>query len=389
MSRLDVTSVSNLPSWLTMVAQIYPPKHVVLVGAGNGTGLLVQWLLNHASQSTEDGQCAVAVTLLEPHAPSMAQLAKRLAAKVQCANWQLQSDMLIPTGGDYTHHQFSLAAENGLLPLEALRPLWPGLQLQSQQPTSGVSLESLVPASWLLIDCLPAAQLLEATPLPATTQVVLARVVLVNAASNGSSLSEVQAVLEPYGFRALAIFEERNSTMGKVLFVSDPQCLQEHIRQLHEQKEQIQKRCDELTNAKEVETLARQAEAQARAAEQQAKERALAQAQTLEADKAKLTEVKDQALAQVQQLKHEKEQTQKRCDELTNAKEVELKAREKFEKLASERQAKIKLLDQRLQIMQTNMNNGEGQYRSLQAELLKAEAQIELIKAFVLRDPAQ
>jgi hypothetical protein len=212
-----------------------------------------------------------------------------------------------------------LAAENGLLPLEALRPLWPGLQLQSQQPTSGVSLESLVPASWLLIDCLPAAQLLEATPLPATTQVVLARVVLVNAASNGSSLSEVQAVLEPYGFRALAIFEERNSTMGKVLFVSDPQCLQEHIRQLHEQKEQIQKRCDELTNAKEV----------------------------------------------------------------------ELKAREKFEKLASERQAKIKLLDQRLQIMQTNMNNGEGQYRSLQAELLKAEAQIELIKAFVLRDPAQ
>jgi len=85
MSRSDVTSVSNLPSWLTMVAQIYPPKHVVTVGAGNGTGLLVQWLLNHASQSTEAGQCALAVNLLESHAPSMAQLAKRLAAKVQCA----------------------------------------------------------------------------------------------------------------------------------------------------------------------------------------------------------------------------------------------------------------------------------------------------------------
>ena len=176
--------------------------------------------------------------------------------------------------------------------------------------------------------------------------------------------------------------------MGTVLFVRDPSGLQEHVDQLKHEKEQIQKRCDELTKAKEVETLAKQAEMQARAAEQQAKERALAQSQTLEADKVKLVEIKDQALAQVQQLKQEKEQIQKRCDELAKAKEVETLAREKVEKLPSERQAKIKLLDQRLQILQTNMNNGEGQYRSLQAELLKAEAQIELITAFVLRDPA-
>jgi FkbM family methyltransferase len=332
MSRLDVTSVSNLPSWLTMVAQIYPPKHVVLVGAGNGTGLLVQWLLNHASQSTEAGQCAVAVTLLEPHAPSMAQLAKRLAAEVQCANWQFQSDTLIPTGGDSTYHQFSLAAENGLLPLEALRPLWPGLQLQSQQLTSGVSLESLVPASWLLIDCLPVAQLLEGTPLPATTQVVLARVVLANAAINGSSLTEVQAVLEPYGFRALAIFEERNSTMGKVLFVRDPSGLQEHVDQLKQEKQQIQKSCDELTKAKELETLAKQAEVQARAAEQQAKER---------------------ALAQLQQLKQEKQQIQKSCDELTKAKELETLAKQaEVQARAAEQQAKERALAQLQQLKQ-------------------------------------
>ena len=71
MSNPHMTSASNLPSWLTMAAQIYPPQQVALVGAGNGTGLLVQWLQNWTNDA---GQGAPAVTLLEPRGEALALL---------------------------------------------------------------------------------------------------------------------------------------------------------------------------------------------------------------------------------------------------------------------------------------------------------------------------
>ncbi len=285
-------AIGGLPTWLHMLAQVYPPHSVALVGAGNGTGPLVQWLQSHASQAGQAAPALPAVTLLEPHAPSMAQLAKRLAATQACTEWRLLPDLLAPEQGEHTYHQYTLAAENGLLPPEALHPLWPSLQLQSQEQATTVALAQLLPAGWLLLDCLPAADLLQGTRLPASTQLVLARVVLSNAAPAGSSLASVQALLAESGFKAVATFAERNSALGKALFVRDPKGLQDHIDQ------------------------------------------ALAKAQALEADKAQLTGAKDQALAQVQQLAQEKAQALQRCDELAKAK-ADLQAQ-----LTAETQAK-------------------------------------------------
>jgi len=293
MSKPHMTSISNLPSWLTMTAQIYPPQQVVLVGAGNGTGPLVQWL---QSWINDAGQGAPAVTLLEPHAPSMAQLAKRLAATEASAEWRLLPELLAPEQGEHTYHRYTLAAENGLLPPEALHPLWPSLQLQSQEQAATVALAQLLPAGWLLLDCLPAAHLLQGSRLPSSTQVVLARVVLSDAAPAGSSLANLQTLLAQSGFKAVATFTERNSALGKALFVRDPKGLQDHIDQ------------------------------------------ALANAQAFEAEKAKLTEAKDKVLAQVQQLSQEKAQALQRCDELTKAKETEAQAR------AAEQQSKEQAL---------------------------------------------
>jgi hypothetical protein len=413
-----------------MVAKVYPPKQVALVGAGNGAGSLVQWLHNWTSDA---GQCAPVVTLLEPHAPSMAQLAKRLAEIEACADWQLLPDMLAPAQGEHVFYQYSLAAENSLLPLDALRPLWPGLLLQSESFNESVELASLLPACWLLVDCLPAANLLQSTRLPASTQVVLARVLLANDAPSGASLTDVHAVLKGSGFKSLAVFAERNSAIGKALFVRDPEGLKDHIDQLAQEKAQVQHRYDELTKAKEAETAAKLAATKANAelqsqlekskqslqAEVKAKDQTLAQVlhrydeltkakeaetaaklaatkanaelqsqlekskQSLQAEvKAKVTEAKDalekaMAAAEVEKM-------------LLSKEKVELVvAKGKVEKLANERQAKIKLLEQRLQILQANMTKVEDRYRSLEAELLKAEAQIELIKVFVLQAPAQ
>ena len=265
-------AISSLPTWLHMLAQVYPPQSLALVGAGNGTGPVVQWLQNHAIQA-EKG--APAVTLLEPHAPSMAQLAKRLAATEACAEWRLLPDLLAPAHGEHTYYQFTLAAENGLLHPEALSSLWPSLRLQSQQPSESVSLASLLPASWLLVDCLPAAVLLQDTHLPALTQVVLARVMFSNEAQNGASLTEVQAVLADSGFKVIATFSERNCALGKALLVRDSLQLQSQLDQTRQSlevetqdrvaeqkaKDQVlagmQHRYDELTKAIEEETKAK------------------------------------------------------------------------------------------------------------------------------------
>ncbi|MDP2073518.1 hypothetical protein [Hydrogenophaga sp.] len=123
---------------------------------------------------------------------------------------------------------------------------------------------------------------------------------------------------------------------------------------------------------------------------------AQAHAEQLQAEILKLKETQIQQRRTTEEAKEAKEALEKTLSAaqaekalLSKEKAELVAAREKVEKLANERQARIKLLDQRLQILQTNMNNGESRYRALQAELLKAEAQIELIKAFVLRDPAQ
>ncbi len=432
MSKPHVTSVSNLPSWLTMVAKVYPPKQVALVGAGNGAGFLVQWLHNWTSDA---GQGAPVVTLLEPHAPSMAQLAKRLAEIEACADWQLLPYMLAPEHGDHAYHQYTLAAENGLLPLEVLQPLWPGLKLQSQQSVATVPLTQLLPASWLLLDCLPAAQLLQGSSLPASTQVVLARVVLSDAATAGSSLASLQALLAPSGFKAVAHFAERNSVLSKALFVRDPNGLQEDIEQLAQVKEaetaaklaevkakvelqsqldqvsealqvekaQAKERCDELAKAKEAETAAKLAEVKAKVELQsqldqvskalqvekaQAKERCDELAKAKEAETAaKLAEVK--AKADLQTVKQAQEQLLKERDVLKKSKDDLDKEKQQTASKLTTQQKQITDLQNKVSQLDCENKNLNLIQQSLSTEVLKAEAQMDLIKELTRTTNAQ
>ena len=164
--------------------------------------------------------------------------------------------------------------------------------------------------------------------------------------------------------------------------------------------------------ARHAEQLAQAAAAAKKLAEERATSMAQAKAAQAQSEQlqAQLLQAKE---TQIQQRRATEEATEEATEKAKEAKEAKealektlaaaqaekallskekaelVSAKDKVEKLANERQARIKLLDQRLQILQTNMNHGESRYRALQAELLKAEAQIELIKAFVLRDPAQ
>jgi len=317
-------AISALPTWLHMAAQMYAPQQVLLVGAGNGTGPVVQALL--ALQALPRF-ASLQAHALEAHAPTLAQLAKRLGPD---STWQLSADVVISPHGEAnpTYHHYSLGTESSLLPPSDLQTLWPSLQLMGEQPaSSGVPinnlLNSLQPSPWLLLDCLPAAHLLHGADL-SHTHVLLARVVLgtPDTSPSGSTLAELQAQLAPQGYQLAACFAERNTQLAKTLWLRDPAWLQQQA------KDQADQALSELSKAHQ-DLQAQKAQALAQAAElTQANEQSQTQ---LKAAQAELQQAKAQAeqLAQSHALQLEKERAQaaQALIEQTKAHEAQTKSR--------------------------------------------------------------
>lgn len=246
-TQLSMQPMTNLVTWLHMAAQVYAPQQVVLVGAGNGTGPVVQGLLSLQAMPRFS---SLEVHALEAHALSLAQLVKRLGPD---SIWQLSADVVLsPHVEDSpTYHHYSLGTESSLLPPNDLQILWPNLQLISEQPaSSGVPMNNLLnsrqPSPWLLLDCLPAAHLLQGADL-SHTHVLLARVVLgaPDISPSGCTLAQLQAQLVPQGYQLAAGFAERNTQLAKTLWLRDPAWLQ------HQAKAQALSQTAELTKANE------------------------------------------------------------------------------------------------------------------------------------------
>ncbi len=320
-TQLPMQPMANLPSWLHMAAQVYAPQKLELVGAGNGTGPVVQGLL---SLQAMPRFASLEVHALEAHAPAMAQLAKRLGPD---STWQLSADVVLSNHveGSPIYYHYSLGTESSLLPPNDLQALWPSLQFMSEQPaSSGVPinnlLNSLQPSSWLLLDCLPAAHLLQGADL-LHTHVLLARVVLgaPDDSPSGSTLDQLQAQLVPQGYQLAACFAERNTQLAKTLWLRDPAWLQ------HQAKAQADQALSEQTKVHEAQALSRAAE---------------------------LTKANEQSQTQLKAALNKSTALQKQVTELNS---------------------KLSLLEGRHQ-------NALLQQEALKKELLKAEVQIELIK---------
>jgi hypothetical protein len=352
MSQLPEQALSSLSTWLNILAKIYCPRSVTLVGAGNGTGPFVQWLLS---------QDIAEVNLFEVDANSFVQLVKRTD---QALGWLSRQELVVPgmsKAESHNFHQYQLASESSLLGPDELEVLWPNLQLRSEQPiASGVSLASLLPASWLWVDCLPAGQLLQGAALQ-DTDVLVTRVVLGEARNSppGSSLAELNNQLAPQGYQLAACFAERNPALAKALWTRDP------AWQLGQTKAELQSRLDAETKAKqaaETQVQALQAQNAAVLAKEgelaKAQEQASAQLKALQADHTELKKANEQVLEQVKTLSAEK-------TELVNGKE---KALSKIQEEQKERDEII--LRQKL----------------LKDEIKRSEAQLELIKDVFFRD---
>jgi predicted nuclease with TOPRIM domain len=391
--------MANLPTWLHMAAQVYAPQQVLLVGAGNGTGPVVQALL---ALQAMPRFASLQAHALEAHAPTLAQLAKRLGPD---STWQLSADVVIGPHGEAnpTYHHYSLGTESSLLPPSELQTLWPSLQLMGEQPaSSGVPinnlLHSLLPSPWLLLDCLPAAHLLHGADL-SHAHVLLARVVLgaPDQSPSGSTLTELQAQLAPQGYQLAACFAERNTQLAKTLWLRDPAWLQQQA------KDQADQALSELSKAHEAQAKSKEQELQAlqtaineaqQATEQlktkldaEAQVKAALQAQLqaqahdlevqkiqVAALKSELSKANEQAQAQIKSLQADLEQAQAHAEQVASEHAQQLeKERAQADQALSEQskahEAQAKGRAQELQALQTANEEAKQANEQLQAKL--------------------
>jgi len=175
-----VSSRSPLPHLLQALRALYPPQCVVHVGIGQGMGELVLWrqwtnLPRAVLIDADDTR----LTWARQNTPS---------------TWRVLHATVAPTEGPHTYHRASNPQEDGLLPPEHLKAWWPQLSALTAEARHAQTLDQLMamtgtdspapnepptnntPDHWLLLDCLPAAQLLRgASSLLAHTRVVCAR----------------------------------------------------------------------------------------------------------------------------------------------------------------------------------------------------------------------
>jgi hypothetical protein len=472
-----------LAGLLQALHALYPPALVVHVGAGRGQGELHSW--RHWGV---------------PQALLIDADEKRLEwASPQSlpTHWHAISATLSDQAAPADYHLASNPDEDGLLPPQHLNPLWPNLRTAQVETRHTRTLDDLLqqaqlpapahPAAWLIIDCLPALQILKGSRAAlAQTQVVCVRVAQLGETPAAHILHHdaVTAYLAPLGLVPVAQVEGNHPALSHVLYARHlhtlianndrlnqanaesstallcalAQCDAEAKAKLEalNQRDQQTKttieaiaQCDllgdaiaKLTADKDTLTLAnvdaaaahaaqtqarvaalaqRDAEAKAkveaitqRDAESQAKTEALAQRDALTAEKAKLsadnasltksnadsaaahaaeTKARVAAVAQRDAEAKAKVEAITQRDALTKEKTKLITARDEQTALATTHQKSLLVqqhdataLQQRNQQLEIDNQQNAIRQQLLQEELIKAEAQIDLIKDLLLRE---
>lgn len=406
MRNLNMQAIANLPIWLNMAAQVYAPSKVVLVGAGNGTGPLVLSLLGlkvsplHANMHAH---------LIEADPLVLSQLAKKLDLE---SAWTISQEVVVPDQSSIdtnlnTYYQYSLGTESSLLPPGSLKDLWPNIQLRDKESCAiGILLSSLLPTSWLMIDCLPAAQLIQGVNLD-QVDVLIARVVFdeIEKSPLGSSLFELDEKLSSQGFKLYACFTERNTSLGKALWFRDSAKQLEqaiaHIVQQAKELDQEKTEVQKLTQLKAELQVKLEAEVQSRAQEVQtlrleknaleqdklnAQENLKAEINAKNALQVKIQELEQQQvefLAKKLELEKVQEQTTQQIKELQDKLDIEVQAKQNAISKLADLQKQFNDLNNKQALLEEQRKNLILQQEALKQQLFKAEGQIDLIKGLI------
>lgn len=259
------------------------PKHIALVGAGNGKGIWAQWLAHQASTSR--------VTFIEAEPLRYSTLQRTLDLLGERAqHCEIRNTVVAAQQGTASFFVANSQQESGLLEPRSLLSLWPNLQTEEVKELSAITLDALLgdlsedaeqpmgEGHWLVIDCLPAGALLRASSKLDLVDVVIARVLLGerHAVPDGTSLEEVAELLQQNGMLKIAFEATRHPGIGYALFVRDARAA------LHAQEQMHHSECRKLrSNGEEQAKLLHEFRAQIEqltqakaAAEKQSQERA-------------------------------------------------------------------------------------------------------------------
>lgn len=300
----------QLTAWLDVLNAAIPLSGILGVGAGVGLSSWVKWL---------EQQPNITALLIEGDDEQYKQLRKKIAS---LPSFQARKDVIVGKTAVSNFYQTNNAAESGILPIEALQKLWPNLCLKQKitidMPLTldDLALDIEADVNWLVVDCLPAADLLSgAKKLLETVDVVLARVVSGQTLEliEPANFARVEQLLVDTGFRFLSLFPERHPSIGLAIFIRDIEqikkvkaaaldVLQNELKALHDEHSQL------VTTGM---------------AEKKAKEKALAQRDQLQKEKTAAEQaLKELVAGQALELQRLKEELQKAASLKSSEKEM-------------------------------------------------------------------
>lgn len=325
--------MNTIIPWLKHLNVLIPPGHIALVGAGNGKGVLAQWLVHQASKFK--------VTLVEAEPLQYATLQRTLNSLGELVrHCEISNTLVAAQQGTASFFVASNQQESGLLEPRSLLSFWPNLHTEESRELSAITVDALLGVQgedgdpqmgerhWLFIDCLPAGELLRASSKLDLVDVVIARVLLgeLQSLPAGASLEEVAELLQQHGMVQAAVDATRHPGIGHALFVRDARAA------LHAQAQTHHSDCEKLRlNGEEQAKLLQEFQAQI---EQLAQAKLVVEQQSQE------------RYAQIEQLTQAKAAAEKQSQERAQQLEQLTKAREEQAKLSQDRLAQIEQLNQ-------------------------------------------
>ncbi|PSS46523.1 hypothetical protein C6560_20865 [Enterobacter sp. FS01] len=220
-------------AWLDVLSTIYPVTGALVIGAGTGNGPWVEWLYQKKVRP---------VWLLEGEQKQFQHLQRNFPSE---EGWLLNQEIVV-SGEDTSYfYQASNPWESSLVDPLLLNSVWPNLySIHHELVSNGVTLKTLLKANtssinWLIIDCLPAALLLEnAKEEIGYLDMAVVRVLL-DENPVSASLTQVDKILSNAGMRRLNILPERHPSLAYAIYVRNQslQCAEmtKQIAHLHDQ----------------------------------------------------------------------------------------------------------------------------------------------------------
>ncbi len=212
---------SEIVGWLHHLYQILPAKGVILVGAGSENSSWVR-LLNNLQ--------VYDVILVEADQVKYQCLKKSL----QLEGWQFSNTFITDTKEVVPFYKASYHMESGLLNPDNLRTVWPNINTHHKQEYQGTRLVELhsktnIRANWLIVDCLPIIPILKgASNSIQEYDVIVIRTLLIDNEDVAKITSQEVAddFLTSKGYRCLAVESEHNPHIMHSLYIRDEQAIE-------------------------------------------------------------------------------------------------------------------------------------------------------------------